>query len=200
MKVHLILGHSKTRPGARNRRRNIYEFDFNGPVIDDIYARREKLLPGVDLRVDGYRSRGNVSRWNGKSELLVELHANAGGGSGGFAMYAHGIPSSRRIAEAAGTALCEATGLHRRGNKGAVPVKGPATWDAWGRDPLGLGGGYLLWGLRQKALIFEPFFIDNDADFAHVQSIDYPAAVAAGIAAAVRQLQAEKGENVKARG
>lgn len=171
MKILLTVGHRPHSPGAANMGSpdpddDVYEFYFNRPIVQAVAERLYEL--GVDADPDEYRGRGNVARWNGASDLLVEFHCNAANGNASGTEVIHAVGSEKGM-EAAGIIqrhLVAALGLRDRG------IKGP-----WNNR-----GGYLLYGVRQPCVIVEPFFIDNDDDLARAKSVDLVGAYTAALA------------------
>lgn len=154
MKVLLVTGHSRRSPGAANfgspdPRDDIYEYQFNLPLVGKVMGHL--LESGVKVSMDGYTPMNDVARWNGASDILVEFHANAfnGHATGTEVLYAAVSERGRVAANIMVDHIVGVLGLTRRG---ARPTKATDR------------GGYLLWGVRQLALIPEPFFIDNDRD------------------------------------
>lgn len=173
-RVLLIVGHSERSPGARNLGPtmepgdDLYEYGFNYPLVVKI----EQVLKsrGVDAKMEIYSPfGGNVARWNGASDLLVEFHCNAFNreASGTEILYAEGSHKGEAAARVMCDRLVAVLGLPDRGSKSKIK-----------KDR----GGYLLWGVRQIALIPEPFFIDNDADLARAKDVDLVCAYADAIA------------------
>ena len=179
-RVLLIVGHSPRSPGARNLGPTMepgddtYEFYFNGPIATKI--ARILNARGVEAEVDLYQSGGgNVARWSGASDLLVEFHCNAFNreASGTEVLYAAGSVKGKAAAQIMQTHLVQALGLPSRGIKSKVRSD---------------RGGYLLMGVSQVALIPEPFFIDNDGDLERARSSDLVSAYVAAVTHIVTQI------------
>ncbi len=167
MNVLLVVGHSDARPGARNAASDLYEFQFNKPLVGQVTKRLQDK--GVEAAMTTYQAGGgNVARWNGASDLLIEFHCNAFNreASGTEVLYAKGSDKGLAAAQILHRHLGECLGLFERGVKAKVRSD---------------RGGDLLWGVRQVALIPEPFFIDNDFDLARAQDRDLADAYADGI-------------------
>lgn len=161
MKILLTVGHRPHAPGAANMGSpdpddDVYEFWFNKPIVYEVWRRLEAR--GIDAKPDEYFGNGNVSRWNGASDLLVEFHCNAfdGRASGTEVVHARGSVRGMEAASILQRHLTAALGLPDRGIK----------------PPWNNRGGYLLYGVRQPAVIVEPFFIDNDRDLARAREVD----------------------------
>ncbi len=174
LSVLLIVGHSPRSPGARNLGPTMepgddtYEFGFNEPIVRQVGKGLNSHE--VEAKVDYYRpSGGNVARWNGASDLLVEFHCNAFNrqATGTEVLFAKGSERGRDAANIMRGCLLACLGLDDRGEKPKVKSD---------------RGGYLLWGVSQVALIPEPFFIDNDADLARARDVDLADAYVAAIA------------------
>lgn len=184
MKVLLICGHQAWAKGAYNPRLGLSEYDFNRPRVDLVAARLNE--DGIDATADEYqRGGGNVARWNGASDLLVEFHLNGSNDpnvNGCCVLYGENHPEDKRPAMILANHLSLSIGSPLR-HGGAVAV-GPDVGD--GRDARGLGGGYLIRPVPQCALVTEPFFISNDAAVRHALSIDIAGAYAEAIKAALQ--------------
>lgn len=182
-KVLLIVGHQEWAPGARNLGPNfgptmepgddVYEFFFNRPIVEK--AAQLLNARGVSAEVDFYQRGGNIARWSGASELLIEFHCNAFNrqASGTEVLYAAGSVKGKAAAQILQTALVKALQLPSRGIKSKVRSD---------------RGGYLLHGVSQPALIPEPFFIDNDADLARAREVDLAEVYYGAIARIVAQI------------
>jgi hypothetical protein len=168
----IVVGHSPWRPGSRNlaadRRGDplAYEFGFHSKLAPMIL--NGLAAGGVMCNVAYYQAGGgNVRRWSGASKLLIELHANAFDGK---ASGSGVVCADNRTAEGAAWILAspfqDALDLPLRGRHGAIVCHDDAGVRDGGRDRNGIGGGYLVYGCSQLALVGEPFFIDNDDDFA----------------------------------
>ncbi len=135
---------------------DVYEYFFNRPIVYDVAQRlRER---GIEAVADEYHGGGNVARWDGASDLLVEFHCNAfnSTASGTEVIHAEGSQAGMAAARILLQHLVDALNLPNRG------IKPP--WN--GR------GEYLLNGVQQTALIAEPFFIDNDGDLERARQVD----------------------------
>jgi len=183
--VKLVTGHSERSPGARNLgpttepEDDLYEWQFNKPLV----ARTVALLRerGIVASAGGYLpGGGNVARWNGASDLLVELHCNAFNrrASGTEVLYARGSARGRACAGILQRHLVDSLRLPNRRVKSIAGDRLPS--GRWRKR-----GAYLLWGVRQVALIPEPFFIDNDEDLARAREVDLAAVYADAIAECV---------------
>lgn len=175
MDALLIVGHQPWAKGARNHDTDLYEFDFNLPVVLAVQAGLTLL--GVDATVDMYaRGGGNVDRWNQmNARLVVEFHCNAFNeqATGTEVLYGTGRANSRKAARHIQSALVTELGLPDRGTKG-VKRKGR--------------GGYLLHGITAPCVIPEPFFIDNRNDLQRAEGANLTGAYVEGICNALEAL------------
>jgi N-acetylmuramoyl-L-alanine amidase len=151
--VALVIGHKKSSPGAVNQRTGLNEFNFNDNLaitiekkalqtaIQRVYRRTYKELPG------------DINALN--PDFVLSLHCNAynGRASGTEVLYYHRSETGKRIAEILQKHMVEFLGLRGRG------IKEKTSEDR---------GGFLLRHTRAPCVIAEPFFIDNDQDFAKV--------------------------------
>lgn len=160
----VIVGHQAGAKGASNPAQNLFEYDFNGAIADAL----PKSTKSCDITVDRYRGSGNVQRWSGTSDFLIELHANAfnGKATGSEVLYKKQSSRGKLGAE---ILLKHIVGALKLKDRGPKPVE------------LADRGGYLIWGVSQLALIPEPFFIDSDADLAQARKADLAATYAAAI-------------------
>lgn len=150
-KCALVIGHKKSSPGAVNESTGITEFEFNdklatdieaavdGVIIQRIYRRTYQTLPD-DINAYG-------------PDFIISLHCNAfnKSASGSEVLYYHKSSNGKRMAEIVKGNLVAALGLQDRG------IKARTVEDR---------GGSLLKYTNAPCVIAEPFFIDNDDDFA----------------------------------
>lgn len=186
--VLVVTGHQPWSKGANNSALAINEYDFNKPMTARIVADlRDQQL---DAKAEEYqRGGGNVTRWNGASKLLVEMHCNSAGPrvNGTCVLYGENRPDARPAAAALAAALSKSLGLPlRHGEDGTVPV-GPEVSE--GRDANGMGGGYLVRMTRQVSLVAEPFFITNTEFLRNLDANVFVAGYVRGIIAALRQVR-----------
>ncbi|MEJ2121975.1 MAG: N-acetylmuramoyl-L-alanine amidase, partial [Alphaproteobacteria bacterium] len=150
--VLLVVGHSETRPGAANMggpdpEDDLYEFHFNEPIAERTLALLQ--AKGAEVSQDRYLpSGGNVARWNGASDLLVEFHCNAFNteATGTEVLYAEGSERGAACARIMQTHLTEALKLANRKIK---PISSERLPNGKWKER----GAYLLWGVSQVALI-----------------------------------------------
>lgn len=163
MRVLLIVGHQPWAQGARNAD-GTTEYAFNEPLAHKIASRAQK----ASVIVDHYTRGADLARWNGRSDLLVELHANAFNtkASGTTTLHARGSVRGEQAAGVIQDHLVAVLGLQ---NRGLLPRTA--------KDR----GGYLLWGVSQPAVIPEPFFIDNDGDLLRARQRDLAGAYAGAL-------------------
>ena len=157
MKVGLIVGHSNVSQGASNPTNGITEFQVN-----DYIARRIAMTldeAGDIVPVTIYRNSyatlpGEVNRTD--VDLSLSLHCNAfnNTASGTEMLYYHNSRRGKAFAEILQEKVVGALGLRDRG------IKPKHSEDR---------GGYILRETSMPCVIAEPFFIDNDSDFARVE-------------------------------
>ena len=147
MNVALVVGHSKEKKGAKNKSFNVYEYDLNNKLANDI---KDLLDIKIVYRDNGYNNLPfTINRQDPK--FVLSLHANAYNTktSGSEILYYHKSPRGKRISQIFQDTVVDVLGLKDRG------VKGRTSKDR---------GGYLLKYTYAPCLIMEPFFIDNDDD------------------------------------
>ncbi|NPB03640.1 MAG: N-acetylmuramoyl-L-alanine amidase [Thermotogae bacterium] len=153
----LVVGHSKCfSEGAMNEKTGLTEWIFNKNVVsalqlmswpDDVeilvFERppTPRGLHDVVVEVNAY-----------DPDLAFSFHANASGSglaSGTEVLYWYRSMIGKKVAQIAQKALVDCLGLPDRGTK-----------------PIAHGerGSYFLRKVYSPAIIFEPFFIDNDRD------------------------------------
>lgn len=153
MKVALIVGHSKTSQGARNKSLDIKEFGFNADLAERITkAGKDSEMEFVTVYRDTYsKLPGKVNREN--ADIIISLHCNAYNekASGTETLYYHSSDRGRALAGNINYQMVKALGLPNRG------TKAKSSEDR---------GGYLLKYTNAPCVITEAFFIDNDEDLA----------------------------------
>lgn len=154
-RVAVVVGHEPTKPGAGNRAANVYEFEFNDWIADQML----KAFDGdpVIKAIKVHRHPGNYSQLPAKinalkPDLVISLHANGfdGEATGTEMLYAEGSERGKRFAGLLQQRVLVALGLRDRGVKSRVKSD---------------RGAHLLYGVTAPAVIVEPFFIDNNSDF-----------------------------------
>lgn len=155
-KLAIIIGHTPESPGACNAPSGVCEFGFNQPLAHQLAA---KLAGRVETAVV-YRGRPNdynnlpakVNQTG--ADLALSLHANAFNtrASGTEMLHWRGSVVGEEFARSLQRRVLNALGLKNRGVK---PVSSRRN-----------RGGHLLYYTRMPCVIAEPFFIDNNTDFA----------------------------------
>ncbi len=154
--IALVVGHSKSSPGAKNDKLNMTEFDFNSTLADDL--SKKLTLLNMDHEIiyrDNYRDLPDKIN-NRNPNIIVSLHCNefeeAPGqreATGTEMLYYHSSEKSKFIADVFQKNIVEALHLRNRG------IKSKHVENL---------GGYLLRYTNAPCIITEPFFIDNDTD------------------------------------
>ena len=149
MECVLVIGHTKKSPGAKNKKRELTEFDFN----DDLARRIERKVKDANIqkvyRITYIGLPDQINSIN--PDFIISLHCNAfnNNASGTEVLYWHNSPKGKHIASILQRHLVKHLRLPDRKIK---PVKG------------GDRGGLLLCLTKAPCVISEPFFIDNDSD------------------------------------
>ena len=155
MKVALVIGHKKNRPGACNNDHNICEFEFNEKLTKDI---KNKVSRDYEVEIvyrDTYRDLPNkVNKLN--PDFVISFHCNAFNrkASGSETLYYHTSKKGKEIAKIFQKYIVQTLGLHDRG------IKGKGSEDR---------GGFILRYTKAPCILIEPFFIDNNIDYQIVQ-------------------------------
>ena len=185
--VLVVVGHQPWSKGANNDTLGVNEFDFNKPLAPRIAAAL--MAQGIDAKVEEYqRGGGNVTRWNGASKLLVEMHCNSADqrANGTCVLYGENRPDAIPAASALASALSGALRLPLRHNAQGVIAVGPEVSD--GRDANGYGGGYLVRVTRQVSLVAEPFFVTNTDFLRNLNRDTLVSGYVAGITSALQNV------------
>ncbi|MDL1987180.1 MAG: N-acetylmuramoyl-L-alanine amidase [Deltaproteobacteria bacterium] len=150
----LVIGHKKSSPGAVNERAGLSEFHFN----EDLAIRIEKKVQKTQIQRVYRRTWEELPADINvlKPHFVLSLHCNAynSRASGTEVLYYHSSDAGRTIAEILQRCLVDFLSLPDRG------IKPKTSEDR---------GGYLLRYTNAPCVIAEPFFIDNDHDFARAQ-------------------------------
>jgi N-acetylmuramoyl-L-alanine amidase len=145
----LVIGHKKTSPGAKNKNKNVTEFDFN----EDLAMRIEKKVKDTVIRK--IYPRASVKITNEINALgpgfVVGLHCNVNNNktSGTEVLYYQRSTKGKQIAKILLDYLVDFLRLPNRG------IQPKTVLD---RE------GSLLRSTEAPFVIAKPFFIDNDAD------------------------------------
>lgn len=153
MKVALLIGHSKDKPGACNKAADIYEYEFNKiltALVEDFIEENS------DIRVDRFYRKHGYSKLPSelnkeKFDFVVSFHCNAFNrkASGTETLYYDKSVKGKKCAEVLQSNIVKILGLSNRG------IRGRNVNDR---------GGNLLKHTNAVTILLEPFFIDNDDD------------------------------------
>jgi N-acetylmuramoyl-L-alanine amidase len=155
MKVALVIGHKKNRPGACNEDYGKCEFEFNEKLVKDI---KNKINRNYEVEIvyrDTYRDLPDkVNKLN--PDFVVSFHCNAFNkkASGSEVLYYRTSKKGKEIARIFQKYIIQTLGLYDRG------IKGKGSEDR---------GGYILRYTKAPCILIEPFFIDNNVDYMRVQ-------------------------------
>jgi N-acetylmuramoyl-L-alanine amidase len=161
MKVSLVVGHSKTSVGAKNKQHDTSEFDLNKHLAWSIRERFnyivEKDMNAHILEIvyrEKYSSLPTKINKSG-ADLCVSMHCNAFNtkASGSEVLYYHKSKIGKELAQIFQKNFSSALGNTDRG------VKAKTSEDR---------GGYLLKETDMPCLVCEPFFLDNDSEFSNM--------------------------------
>lgn len=167
MKVALIIGHNEKSKGAYSEYLKISEFDFYSKVIDkmfELYRTRfnvdasymKQIKEHVTIfRVPntGYSKEMQVvvDKINkDKFDVAVELHFNAGGGSGTTVLYWHKSSNGKKLADLFQNTMNAETGIKKRE---LIQIKGADQ-----------NGAYGIMNSKCPYVLLEPFFGDSADD------------------------------------
>ena len=154
MRVVLIIGHKKNSPGACDKNQERCEFMFNETLANNI---KDKIGDNYEVFIV-YRTTYKNLPWDVNilyPDLVVSLHANAYNTKATGTEVLHYKTSKRgkKIAQIFQDNMVSVLGLRDRG------IRGKGTEDR---------GGYILRYTNAPCVLLEPFFIDNDNDYAVV--------------------------------
>jgi len=172
MRIALIIGHSPSSQGARNKKHGISEFEWNEAFARDLF----ELICGDIVLVHRDTLEALPAKVNAlEPDIAISLHCNAfDERSGGTeTLYYHRSESGKQMAEILQRHVV--TALHSR-NRGA---KAKTSEDR---------GGYLLRYTIAPCIIAEPFFIDYDIDFEN--AMRYRDALLGAFADAIHEIEA----------
>ena len=149
--IVLTAGHSNTDPGAVNGS------DREADIAQDIRNIVASILRddyGLTVKTDG-EGKGNmplreaVKLIHG-SDVAIEFHTNAAASKAATGVEALSTPKNKRWCQVLGRAVADATGWKLRGDGGFKPDNA--------------GQHSRLAYAQAGGIVFEPFFISNDAD------------------------------------
>lgn len=151
--ICLTAGHSERDPGAVNGS------DREADLAQDMRNIVASILRndyGLTVRTDG-EGKGNLPLAKALtlirgSEVAVEFHTNAAANKAATGIEALSTPKNKRWCQVLSQAVADVTGWKLRGDKGFKPD------DAGQHSRLAYA--------QHGGIVFEPFFISNDADLA----------------------------------
>ena len=149
--IVLTAGHSNTDPGAVNGS------DREADIAQDIRNIVASILRddyGLTVRTDG-EGKGNMPLREAVklirgSDVAVEFHTNAAANKAATGVEALSTPKNKRWCQVLSRAVADATGCKLRGEGGFKPDNA--------------GQHSRLAYAQAGGIVFEPFFISNDAD------------------------------------
>lgn len=149
--IVLTAGHSNTDPGAVNGS------DREADIAQDIRNIVASILRddyGLTVRTDG-EGKGNLPLRDAVklirgSDVAIEFHTNAAGSKAATGVEALSTPKNKRWCQVLSRAVADATGWKLRGDGGFKPDNA--------------GQHSRLAYAQAGGIVFEPFFISNDAD------------------------------------
>lgn len=149
--IVLTAGHSNTDPGAVNGS------DREADIAQDIRNIVASILRddyGLTVRTDG-EGKGNLPLREAVklirgSDVAVEFHTNAAASKAATGVEALSTPKNKRWCQVLSRAVADATGWKLRGEGGYKPDNA--------------GQHSRLAYAQAGGIVFEPFFISNDAD------------------------------------
>ncbi|MFC3875335.1 N-acetylmuramoyl-L-alanine amidase [Neisseria musculi] len=151
--IVLTAGHSNTDPGAVNGS------DREADLAQDMRNITASILRndyGLTVRTDG-EGKGNLPLSKALtlirgSAVAIEFHCNAAANKTATGIEALSTAKNKRWCQLLSQAVAEATGWKMRGDKGYKPDNA--------------GQHSRLAYAQHGGIVFEPFFISNDADLA----------------------------------
>lgn len=149
--IVLTAGHSNTDPGAVNGS------DREADIAQDIRNIVASILRddyGLTVRTDG-EGKGNLPLREAVklirgSDVAIEFHTNAAASKAATGIEALSTPKNKRWCQVLSRAVADATGWELRGDGGFKPDNA--------------GQHSRLAYAQAGGIVFEPFFISNDAD------------------------------------
>lgn len=149
--IVLTAGHSNTDPGAVNGS------DREADIAQDIRNIVASILRddyGLTVKTDG-EGKGNMPLREAVklirgSDVAVEFHTNAAASKAATGVEALSTPKNKRWCQVLSRAVADATGWKLRGDGGFKPDNA--------------GQHSRLAYAQAGGIVFEPFFISNDAD------------------------------------
>lgn len=151
MKIIINVGHGGKDPGAVNASLKVTEHDYNKKLGNAVLSELTKMGHHAIIVIQDNRGVGAVAGMCNKHnpDVVVSLHSNASSNlsaTGTETLYWHTSKNGKRLAECIQYNMVKALGLPDRGCKP--------------RDNLAV-----LRDTKCPAVIVEPFFISNNADY-----------------------------------
>ena len=151
--VTLTAGHSNTDPGAVNGS------DREADIAQDMRNIVASILRndyGLEVKTDG-EGKGNLPLREAVklirgSDVAIEFHTNAAASKAATGVEALSTPKNKRWCQVLSRSVADATGWKLRGEDGFKPDNA--------------GQHSRLAYAQAGGIVFEPFFISNDADLA----------------------------------
>lgn len=177
MKLVINIGHGGKDPGAVNNELGITENQFNrqlGVAIKQLWPYYVRLIEQDDSGLNQLVRDINTM----EPDLVVSLHCNAAEAktaTGTETLYWHTSTEGKRLAEYVQARMVKALGLADRGVKP--------------RDNLAI-----LRGTKCPAIIVEPFFISNGADYKKVDIDALAKAILMGVSDYVGNVDTSAGK------
>ena len=152
MRVALVIGHKSSSGGAVNPSTGVSEFIYNEQVVALVHNEMAKHAH-VDVVYRGTYSHLPDKINNLRPDYVVSFHCNAYNTkvSGTEVLYYHKSKKGKWLAQQFQDALLNCFKFNDRG------IKSKTSEDR---------GGYLLRYTDAPCVILEPFFIDNDFEYA----------------------------------
>lgn len=178
MKLVINIGHGGKDPGAVNKELGITENQFNrqlGVVIKQLWPYYVRLIEQDNSGLNQLVRDINTM----EPDLVVSLHCNAAEAktaTGTETLCWHTSTEGKRLAECVQARMVKALGLADRGVKP--------------RDNLAI-----LRGTKCPAIIVEPFFISNGADYAKVDIDALAKAILMGVSDYVGNVDTSAGKS-----
>lgn len=178
MKLVINIGHGGKDPGAVNKELGVTENQFNrqlGVTIKQLWPYYVRLIEQDDSGLNQLVRDINTM----EPDLVVSLHCNAAEAktaTGTETLYWHTSTEGKRLAECVQARMVKALGLADRGIKP--------------RDNLAI-----LRGTKCPAIIVEPFFISNGADYAKVDIDALAKAILIGVSDYVGNVNTNPGQS-----
>lgn len=172
--VILSSGHSNTDPGAVYG--GLKEADLNKKIVKTATDLLRGLGVGILNVPDGLNLQGTIGWINAnapKANLAVEVHVNAGGGTGVEGWYYHNSGTSKKVMDTILSSIVAQTGMSSRGSKDEY-------LNHWGRV------GFVH-DTKPLACLVECGFIDSKIDRKWLQTDNGLYSIGLGLAKGIAQ-------------